>query len=58
MSEESDGATLIPCAVCGVHARNVCGHCEKKICTAHSAKGNDGKTYCPDHIGAHTGEGN
>lgn len=38
---------------CGVHARYVCGECEKPICTAHAEKGTDGKTYCPTHIGPH-----
>lgn len=57
MSEENEGATQIPCSICGVHARHVCGDCNAKICAAHSDKGNDGKTYCPTCIGSHKGEG-
>jgi len=51
--------TSVPCEYrgCGVYARFKCGQCEQNLCNAHARVGNDGKSYCPEHIAAHVGEG-
>jgi hypothetical protein len=44
------------CYICGGHhwASYFCAQCERPICMTHTKEGNDGKPYCPEHIGAHT----
>lgn len=51
--------SLVPCQYkgCGVHARFKCGQCDQNLCNAHAKDGNDGKSYCPDDIASHVGEG-
>lgn len=45
------------CYICGGHnwASYFCAECERPICMKHTKEGNDGKPYCPEHIGPHTG---